>query len=516
VLLSWQQTRKEKYDLSANEQKNYSIHPSDYKKAIATEADFYLQFHSLSPEIEGIIIKCIHRYLEHYDLNYLKNEIINIVKELINNAIKANLKRIYFSVNDMDISKTEDYRKGMETFKQEIYETDNNEYLDKLEKSRLVVRVSFKTTKHNLFINVINNVPILDWELSKITARIKKAYKYNDIAEAFDEVLDESEGAGLGLIMAMMIFKNMGMRPDGFRIYRKNRLTIAAIAIPQTMERIQSRKQIAEEILREVEEIPAFPENILKIQKLCSNPDAPIREIAHGISLDPGLTTSILKLANTAGYITLKKTETIEDAVKIIGLKGINALLLATGVRKVIDQRYKRSESVWMDSYKRASYAQGIALQFNSTKISHIVYLAALLSEIGYIVMLSLKPKLFKRLQEIAGFKGIENSDLIEEISLGISHSSMGGMILKKWNFNETLIKTIEFHHRPHMAPDNLKQLIYMVYLADCMVEIDKGRFRYEFIDEDVVEYFHMTEKSSFDKLHKILREIYDKESTTS
>jgi HD-like signal output (HDOD) protein len=254
----------------------------------------------------------------------------------------------------------------------------------------------------------------------------------------------------------------------------------------------------------------------LKIQKLCTNPDATIREIANGISMDPGLTTSILKLANSAGYITLKKTETIEDAVKIIGTKGVNALLLATGVRKVIDMRYKRSESVWMDSYKRASYAQRIALQFNHIRISHIAYLAALLSDIGYIVMLSLKPQLIKKLQDIAGFKGLENSDLIEEISLGLSHSTLGGMILKKWNFNETLVKTIEYHHRPHMAPENLKQLIYIVYFADCMVEIDKNRFRYEFIDEDVTTYFNMMDKGSLEKLNKKLQESYNKESTTA
>jgi len=492
------------------------MHPSDYKTAIAGEVDFYLQFHTLTPETEGIIIKSIHRFLEHYDLRYINNEIINIVKELVNNAIKANLKRIYFMVKNMDISKKEDYRTGMDTFKQEVYETVNEKYYDELKKSNLVVRVSFKTTDDILFINVINNVPILSSELDKINARIKKAYKYNDIAEAFEEVLDDSEGAGLGLIMGMMIFKNIGMPSEGFRIYRKNKLTIAAIAIPQTIEKIQSKIKVAEEILREIEEIQAFPENILKIQKLCTNPDATIREIANGISMDPGLTTSILKLANSAGYITLKKTETIEDAVKIIGTKGVNALLLATGVRKVIDMRYKRSESVWMDSYKRASYAQRIALQFNHIRISHIAYLAALLSDIGYIVMLSLKPQLIKKLQDIAGFKGLENSDLIEEISLGLSHSTLGGMILKKWNFNETLVKTIEYHHRPHMAPENLKQLIYIVYFADCMVEIDKNRFRYEFIDEDVTTYFNMMDKGSLEKLNKKLQESYNKESTTA
>jgi HD-like signal output (HDOD) protein len=353
-------------------------------------------------------------------------------------------------------------------------------------------------------------------ELSKINARIKKAYKYRDISEAFDEVLDESEGAGLGLIMAMMIFKNMGMPPEAFRIYRKDEITIAAIAIPETMDKIRTRIQVAEEILNEIKDIPAFPENILRIQKICANPDATIKEIANAISLDPGLTTSILKLANSAGYITIKKTETIEDAVKIIGVKGINTLLLATGVYKVMDARYKRSESVWKDSYKRAAYAYKISIQLRKTRASDLTYLAALLSDIGFIVMLSLKSKLLKSLQEIAGFKGIGDTNLLEEISLGLSHSTLGSMIFKKWNFNEVLVNSVEYHHRPHMAPANLKQLIYIVYLADCMVEIDKKRFRYEFIDEDVIDYFNLSDRNTFDILHKILRESYESQLLTT
>ncbi|MBN2159300.1 MAG: HDOD domain-containing protein [Spirochaetes bacterium] len=500
--------------MSSTKAKPYTIHPSDYKKAIAAENGFYIQFHTFTHEVEGAIIKCIQRYLEHYDLHYIKNQIINIVKELVNNAIKANMKRIYFRLKKLDIDKTEEYRTGMETFKSEAYDAENQEYIDMLERSNMVVRIDFKTSGDYLYLNVINNVPILDSELSKINARIKKAYKYKDISEAFNEVLDESEGAGLGLIMALMIFKNIGMPPEAFRIYRKNDLTIAAIAIPQTMDRERKRVRIADAIIREIEELPAFPENIIRIQKLCANPDATIKEIADAISLDPGLTTSILKLANSAGYITAKKTETIENAVKIIGIKGITTLLLATGVYKVIDARYKKSESVWKDSYKRAAYAYKISIQLKKTRASDFTSLAALLSDIGYIVMLSLQSKILKKLHAIAGFKGMENSDLLEEISLGLSHSTLGAMIFRKWNFNETLITIVENHHRPHMAPPNLKQIIYIVYLADCMVDIDKNRFRYEFIDEDVLNYFNLTDRKTFELLHKAVRKAYESQET--
>nr|HPG52375.1 HDOD domain-containing protein [Spirochaetota bacterium] len=150
------------------------------------------------------------------------------------------------------------------------------------------------------------------------------------------------------------------------------------------------------------------------------------------------------------------------------------------------------------------------AVQMKKTKLGDFAYLAALLSDVGFIVMLSLRSELLKSLQELAGFKGMENIDLLEEISLGISHAALGGMIFSKWKFNDALIKTVEYHHRPHMAPVNIRQLVFIVYLADCLVEIDKNRFRYEFIDEDVIEYFNLGDRKAFDIMHKVLKESYE------
>jgi HD-like signal output (HDOD) protein len=478
-------------------------------KAIDERANFFIQFPSFTTDAEGAVIKGIHRYLEHYDLEYIKIQIINIVKELIHNAVKANLKRLFFRLKELDITRTEDYRAGMETFKEEIFNGDNREYTEMLGRTGMVVRVSFKTTDDYLYISVINNVPILDAELSKINARIKKAYRYRDITEAFDDVLDDSEGAGLGLIMALMIFKNIGMPPDSFRLYRKDELTVAAIAIPRAMDRCRFRVRIAEEILREIDDIPAFPENITRIQGLCADSEADIRKIAGVITMDPGLTTSILRLANSAGYITSRKTETIEEAIKIIGMKGIGTLLLATGVHKVLDGRYKRAEASWMASYRRAAYARAITERLEKGGDGDHAYLGALLADIGYIVMLSLKPKLLRSLQDLAGFKDIKDSNLLEEISLGLSHSALGAMIMRKWNFDETIAQIVEFHHRPHMAPAAARKTVFTVYLAECLTEIDAGRSRYEFIDEEVTGHFSLNDRGSLERLHALVRESF-------
>ena len=169
--------------MTAIETKNFNINPSDYLNAIIEGKKFYIQFQRFGPEVEAQIIKIIHRYLEQYDLLFHKDTIISIAKELVNNAIKANLKRIYFESKGLDINNPSHYREGMDSFKDDVFESQDNKTHISLDGSKYVVRITFDASGGNIKINVKNNITILESELKKIKSRINKAYKYNDIAE---------------------------------------------------------------------------------------------------------------------------------------------------------------------------------------------------------------------------------------------------------------------------------------------------------------------------------------------
>lgn len=502
--------------MASSDISNFSLNPSDYKKSIEEGTDFFIQFHTFNLGIETVITKILHRYLEHYDILFLKDTILTVLREIVNNSVKANCKRLYFTKKNFNILDQSHYRIAMESFKVDVFASDSSDFLKELELSPLVVRVLFKTGDGFLNINVINNAPILDLELAKVEARIKKAYKYADISEAFEDVLDDSEGAGLGLIMAVMLFKNAGLPDNSFRIYKKGEYTVSSLVIPHKITENESKIHIAEAIVEEINNIPSFPENIAEIQKLCNMSEAQIKIIADKISLDPGLTTSILKLVNSAAYITTKRVESIEEGVKIIGLKGINAMLIASGVQKIVGSRYKRFDSVWKNSLKRAFYAQKIAIHSKQHKLGEFAYLSALLADIGLIVLLSVSTDLMKKLKEIAGSKGLQDVTILEEISLGVSHSTLGSMICQKWKFNEALTASIEYHHKPYTAPSNIKDLVFIVYLADSFIEIENRKRSFETIDEEVLSIFSLQNKKDFEALHKGLAESYEKNSDES
>jgi HD-like signal output (HDOD) protein len=138
-----------------------------------------------------------------------------------------------------------------------------------------------------------------------------------------------------------------------------------------------------------------------------------------------------------------------------------------------------------------------------------MAYIAALLADIGKIILMSLQTDTIKKIKKISGLKNELKIDLLEEISIGINHSYIAALICKKWNFSEPLTKTIELHRRPHRAEPGLKNLIFIVYLADVMIEIENNNYRFEIADADVLKFFKITKKKKFEEYHSTLKKNY-------
>src|SRR4030042_659617 len=117
-----------------------------------------------------------------------------------------------------------DHKKGMETFR-EYLSLYNTRYLEHLKKKGFYVKISLDIIEDNFVIVVQNNAKMLPVEKIRIDEKIKKSIRFTSMEEALTQGLDQTEGAGFGLILSFMLLRKIGLDERMFKIFEKEKET---------------------------------------------------------------------------------------------------------------------------------------------------------------------------------------------------------------------------------------------------------------------------------------------------
>lgn len=441
---------------------------------------------------------------------FLLETLITIIREIIFNAFKANLKRIYFDKSGADINDTEKYEHIMKDFKEEyLYNLEAIE-TEVTTNQKYYIQITFHQIEDNLKISVFNNVRIIKEEFERITSRIQQSKVAQNLADAYNDVYDPTEGAGLGLVLMMFLLKNSGIGTDNLNIAHDISGITVSIKIPKQLKEEIIVSDVKEKILKDVESLPTFPENIIELQQLCNKRDTSIDLISERISRDPALTADVIKLSNSAGFVPGKKISTIKDAVKIIGLKNLYLILTASTAKKILGNKYKKFEIIWEHCVRVAYYSRQLSKHKRLGAISDSAFITGLLHDIGKIVLLSADESIINIISEITKNKQLRSSSILEEISIGISHAEIGGLIAEKWNFPDELKMPIANHHSPLNSSPEYRDLTYIVYFANMLCGIEINKYNYYYIETEILDWFNIETIEELKELHQKIKKNYN------
>lgn len=188
-----------------------------------------------------LVVEGLPRSVEDYNnvlISFLKvcnhseltDKLVYCLGELLSNADKANVKRVYFKEKGLDIKNPKDYEIGMKSFLEDTF--NNYSYYKWLkEKENLYVKLILLKKDNKIIIKTINNSTLTELEHDRIMERIDNAKKFNSLAEALMTV-DSSEGAGLGIVSIILILKKIGLDKTAFNVSCENGETITGITLP--------------------------------------------------------------------------------------------------------------------------------------------------------------------------------------------------------------------------------------------------------------------------------------------
>jgi putative nucleotidyltransferase with HDIG domain len=479
------------------------------KRAAHNAVPLTFKTYTLPHETEIYLDKVLESFLLELGQEKLKEPLSYCLRELAVNAKKANTKRVYFLEKGLDLNSDKDYDAGMKNFKQETF--DNIQYyLQKQKELGMYIKVIFQTKGQTLSILVRNNVEITRKEQIRVFDRLARSRAFSSLEEAFSTVLDSSEGAGLGIVILVLMMKKIGLSEDAFAIDSQDGETVASITIPFSDVHMEQLETLTQTIVKEIETLPQFPDNIVNLQKLIADPNAEITDIAREISVDPSMTADLLKLVNSAQFMLPKRVDNIVEAVKLVGTKGVRNLLYSYGTQKVLGEKYSEMRSLWVHSYRAAFYAYYIAKSLKKRKeLLDDVYVGGILHDLGQIVIASLHPDLLDRITKVCKDKGIP-SKMLENFSVGLNHAEVGALIAQKWNFPEQLVNAIRFHHDPLQASPAQRDIVYCVYLANALCDLERERIGFDQVQPAVLKDFGIETEAQLTMIQERLAKMFD------
>jgi putative nucleotidyltransferase with HDIG domain len=244
------------------------------------------------------------------------------------------------------------------------------------------------------------------------------------------------------------------------------------ISIAQRFKEDAGKKKIPnirEKIQRIDVHLPEAPELISELNAVISDPLGTSHDIAQVVNKSPSLAALLLKLVNSAFYGFPAKIDRISRAVSLIGSKEISNLALGLCVMRAFDDI--SPDVIELPAFMQHSVTCGLMARIMGARVNmketEQLFVAGLLHDIGKLIVYKYFPD-----GALEGFAAAAAANepvyRAEKKALGLYHTQIGKMLLRKWQLPAELEDVIVHHHNPAQAAHPGKAVI--VQMADMLV----------------------------------------------
>jgi len=220
------------------------------------------------------------------------------------------------------------------------------------------------------------------------------------------------------------------------------------------------------QLIRDDINLPSLPTVYGQINEAIKKPSSSARDIGNVISKDPGLSARLLRIVNSTFYGFPSKIDTLSRAVTIVGIKQLSTLALGMNIINVFKDI--PSDLIDMKSFWEHSIACGISARilagYKNLQNTERSFVAGLLHDIGRLILYCYAPVHARN-----ALLRAKNDNILlhkaEHETMGFDHTTIGGLLLKKWKLPISLENIVSYHHAPRKSKDSLEPSI--VHLAD-------------------------------------------------
>ena len=207
------------------------------------------------------------------------------------------------------------------------------------------------------------------------------------------------------------------------------------------------------EIVKDIRSLEPFPTVVSQVLSLSAGDDVIPGELIGVIQTDPGMTSKILKLCNSAYYGFQRKIPSLSDAGNLLGVSTLVNLTLTCSANKYFrdygSANGRDQAALWQSCLTLAIAAKLVAGLHRKTD-PELAYTAGLMQNMGNLVL----DRFYddgRTFVDLLVKEGTERVDAEREV-LGLNHAEIGARLLSRWDLPDVLVDSVRFHHKPEQA----------------------------------------------------------------
>ncbi|MEI7455238.1 MAG: HDOD domain-containing protein [Nitrosomonadales bacterium] len=218
--------------------------------------------------------------------------------------------------------------------------------------------------------------------------------------------------------------------------------------------------ELTQRLAAAVERMPAFPKSVQRILALSRDIHCSPKELVMVIEQDPVMTMKLLRVINSACYGLPKQVTSVNQSMVYLGLNTIKNMALSFAAMGALPPQGNLGFDI--QGYLTHSLSTAVLARALCQKYSHDdtdpadCYIAGLLHDFGKVVFAQFLPAEFATALALSARDNI-SLHAAEQLTIGTDHTVIGGMLVEKWRFPQSLTDTIRNHHG-EISPDNTVQ----------------------------------------------------------
>lgn len=210
-------------------------HVPTIRAAIARSRTLVLETYAYRPREREYLDEVLGLSLEAIGRSDIRSQLAYCIHELASNAKRANTKRVYFLEQGLDLNNPRDYELGMRRFMPETVRNIDH-YVQRQRALGLAIRFRFERSPKELIVTVSNDAVPTRTEWDRIQAKLSVAACVDTLPAAYARIEDSTEGAGLGIVMMVVMLRNLGLSQDCLTFQQHAGETRASLAIEARTE----------------------------------------------------------------------------------------------------------------------------------------------------------------------------------------------------------------------------------------------------------------------------------------